>query len=53
MEERGEEILGMTHGVDKMDTEANSQEGKTGNLKRGGPGLVRAGVEKIMFLDLG
>ena len=29
-------------GVDKMDTKANSQEGKTGNLERGGLG---AGAE--------
>ena len=27
-----------THGVDKMDTEGNSQEGKTGHFKGGGIG---------------
>ena len=29
---------GRMHGVDKMDAEANSEEGKTGNLERCGLG---------------
>ena len=42
----------MMHGVDKMYTEANSQEAKTGKLERGWRwGLM--GVEKIMVLDGG
>ena len=32
------ECLRRTHGVDKMDTETNLQEGKAGNLERGGLG---------------
>ena len=40
------------HGVDKMETEGNSQEGKMNNLEGGGiEGLAR--VERIMVLDLG
>ena len=35
---------GMTHGVDKMDTEANSEEGKIGNFERGELGSGRGEV---------
>ena len=41
-------------GVDKMDTEGKSQEGKTGNLEGGlGERKGLMGVEKIMVLDGG
>ena len=39
-----------THGVDKMDTEGNSQEAKSGR-RRVWVGLAR--VERIMVLDWG
>ena len=41
---------GMTHGVDKMDTEAYSEEGKIGNLERGELGSGR-GERKDHGLD--
>ena len=51
---------GRTHGVDKMDTEANCQDGKIGNLGGGrhGGGLLGVGeglprVEKIIVLNGG
>ena len=46
---------GRTHAVDKINTEGNSHEGKTGNLEGGGlvgeDGFTR--VERIMVLDGG
>ena len=47
---RKNEGLGSTHGVDTMETEANSQEGKTGNLENGGVWLFM-GVQKIWVSD--
>ena len=42
------------HGVDKMDTEANNQEGKTGSLEGVGlSGRGIMGVQKIMVFDGG
>ena len=42
---RGNEGQRRMHGVDKMDTEANSQEGKTENLERGGLGVRVGGLK--------
>ena len=49
------EGLRRMHGIDKMDTEGNSQKGKTVNLKGGGLGDRGevTGVENIMDLYWG
>ena len=47
----GMRARGVGHGMDKIDTEGNSQKGRIGDLERGGVRLT--GVAKIMVLDGG